>query len=555
MNMEWSIKSRLCALGVCGVILTIVMAALSYWGLHTINENKDHIVADLSAVKNSLQADLMIEAIRADLLVSFLVPEDGLEGERKTARDQFSKHEVLFHEYFAEIEADGMSEKTRPVIKEALQKVQPLLKTFIKDSGEIASLVFTDRPAALLKYERFVPTYDALVNEMKTLSDLIEQDAFASQMEGSRVAGTIENWVIAIALMSLFVFIGGSFLIATSIASGLHELTVVADAVANGQLAVRSNNKRSDEIGHLAAGFNQLAESLHTLVSQVQKGALQVSSASEELSSSSERMSANSEQTETQAGSVSTISQETNMSIQMVSSASEEMSSTIKEISKSVQEATLITSEAVKMAEATNSTISKLGESSAEIGNVIKVITSIAQQTNLLALNATIEAARAGEAGKGFAVVANEVKDLAKATAKATEEIGQKITAIQTDTQGAVSAIVEIGDVIKKINDISTNIAGAIEEQAATTNEISRSVAEAARGTNKVSESISGVASASRSTAEVASNVMIASQGLSRMGMELLSMVNNFQIGGNGDAPSSGEKNEELHDDSPAFSH
>ena len=133
----------------------------------------------------------------------------------------------------------------------------------------------------------------------------------------------------------------------------------------------------------------------------------------------------------------------------------------------------------------TNETVKKLGESSQEIGNVIKVITSIAQQTNLLALNATIEAARAGEAGKGFAVVANEVKELAKQTAKATEDIGQKIDAIQGDTKGAVKAIEEIGTIINQINDISNSIASAVEEQTVTTNEIGRSVTEASKGVGR----------------------------------------------------------------------
>src|SRR5690606_21069933 len=141
-------------------------------------------------------------------------------------------------------------------------------------------------------------------------------------------------------------------------------------------------------------------------------------------------------------------------------------------------------------------------------GNVVKVITSIAEQTNLLALNATIEAARAGEAGKGFAVVASEVKDLAQETAKATEDIARRVAAIQVDTVSAVEAIAEISTIIANINDYQLTIASAVEEQTATTNEMSRSVAEAATGSGEIAANISGVAIASET-----SNVVIADMG------------------------------------------
>src|ERR1022692_1756374 len=172
--------------------------------------------------------------------------------------------------------------------------------------------------------------------------------------------------------------------------------------------------------------------------------------------------------------------------------------------------------------------VAKLGESSQEIGNVIKVITSIAQQTNLLALNATIEAARAGEAGKGFAVVANEVKELAKQTAKATEEIGQKIEAIQSDTKGSVKAIEEIGTIINQINDISNSIASAVEEQTVTTNEIGRSVTEAAKGVADIAKNIGGVAVAAKNTTQGANDTQKASQELSQMAARLQTVTSKF---------------------------
>ncbi len=181
-------------------------------------------------------------------------------------------------------------------------------------------------------------------------------------------------------------------------------------------------------------------------------------------------------------------------------------------------------------AESTNQTVSKLGESSAEIGKVIEVITSIAQQTNLLALNATIEAARAGEAGKGFAVVANEVKELAKQTAKATEEIKGKITVIQENTAGAVSAIGGIRDVINKISHISTTIATAVEEQSATTGEMARNVSEAARGASTITSNINGVAEAAQNTSNNVSQAQTATEQLAHMASQLRELVGKFKL-------------------------
>jgi methyl-accepting chemotaxis protein len=193
-----------------------------------------------------------------------------------------------------------------------------------------------------------------------------------------------------------------------------------------------------------------------------------------------------------------------------------------------------VAGEALRSSVETNATITKLGESSAEIGQVIKVITSIAQQTNLLALNATIEAARAGEAGKGFAVVANEVKELAKQTAKATEDISQRIAAIQLNTKSAVDAIGQISEIIGRVNDISATIATAVEEQSATTSEMSRNVNEAAKGSGEVAKNITGVATAAQSTSSGATESHKAAQSLAQMSTELRELVGQFKVDSNG---------------------
>ena len=309
----------------------------------------------------------------------------------------------------------------------------------------------------------------------------------------------------------------------------VEDVNTLAQASVNGRLGVRADAARHrGEFRKIVEGFNK---TLDIVVEPLKISASQASSlasSAEELTAVSNQMASNAEETATQANVVSAASEQVSKNVTVVASGSEQMQASIREISKSANESAKVAKAAVGVAESTNSTIAKLGESSLEIGKVIKVITSIAQQTNLLALNATIEAARAGEAGKGFAVVANEVKELAKETAKATEEIGQKIEAIQSDTKGAVQAIAEISAIINQINDISNNIASAVEEQTVTTNEIGRNVGEAAKGTGEIAKNIGGVAMAAENTTHGAADMQKAAQSLSGMASHLQGLIAKF---------------------------
>jgi methyl-accepting chemotaxis protein len=246
-----------------------------------------------------------------------------------------------------------------------------------------------------------------------------------------------------------------------------------------------------------------------------------LASASTELAATSQQMSTSAGETASQAQVVAAASEEVSTNVQTVAAGTEEMSASIREIAKTAADAARVATQAVAVAETTTQTIHRLGEASAQIGKVVKVITSIAQQTNLLALNATIEAARAGEAGKGFAVVASEVKELARETAKATEDIGAKIEAIQAGTQGAVEAIQQISVIVNQINDLQGTIASAVEEQTATTNEIGRNVCEAAKGSSEIAQNITGVALAARSTTDGADSILLASAELAKIAAEI----------------------------------
>lgn len=302
----------------------------------------------------------------------------------------------------------------------------------------------------------------------------------------------------------------------------------VVSAAAKGDLTQEITVKGEDAVGQMGEGLSQFFKDLRKSISEIASTAQTLSSSSEELTSVSQTMAGNAEETSAQANVVSAASEEITRNVQTVATGTEEMGASIKEIAQNANEAAKVAQSAVDVAENTNKTVGKLGESSAEIGQVIKVITSIAEQTNLLALNATIEAARAGEAGKGFAVVANEVKELANQTAKATEEISQKIEAIQTDTKSSVDAIGEITMVINQINDISNTIASAVEEQTATTAEIGRNVEDTAKGSTEITENISGVAQAAQETSSGVGQTQQAATELSRMATDLQQLVNRF---------------------------
>ncbi|SDE95273.1 Methyl-accepting chemotaxis protein [Blastococcus fimeti] len=306
------------------------------------------------------------------------------------------------------------------------------------------------------------------------------------------------------------------------------RMAEIADG--EGDLTQRMDDERSDEVGELSAAFNRFVDKVAGTVRDIGQCAREVASSAAGVSAVADGLAARAQRSRDQAQGAHQAAAEISSSVSAAASGAREMGASITEISRSAGEAADVGRQAAALAERTESTIAALGASSAEIGDVVRVISGVAEQTNLLALNATIEAARAGDAGKGFAVVANEVKDLAQEAARASEEIGRRVQGIQAETTAAVRSIAQIAEVVRSINDHQTTIASAVEEQTATTSELSRSVASAADGAGTVTTTLTTVAQDADASAADVERARAAAQELDGLSRELNRLLGAFTV-------------------------
>ena len=374
------------------------------------------------------------------------------------------------------------------------------------------------------------PVKDTYVDALDTVAaDIVAYVngvAATSADEGSVAEQTSLFVLVAVGLLTVVL----GFLVSRSIRRAVMEMEASVAAMAEGDLTAEPKVSGNDELARMAGELSAAQRSLRATLGEVTDVSGAMAGAAEEMSAAGSQVSAGAEETSAQAGVVAAAAEQVSRNVQAVAAGAEQMGASIREIAQNANEAAKVAEQATGVAAVTNAQVSRLGTSSQEIGDVVKVITSIAEQTNLLALNATIEAARAGEAGKGFAVVAGEVKELAQETAKATEDISRRVDAIQADTEGAVAAIAQISAIIAQINDYQLTIASAVEEQTATTNEMSRGVQEAAAGAGEIAANITGVATSAQSTTQVLEQMETAIRELAQMSQDLRARVDAFRI-------------------------
>ncbi len=335
--------------------------------------------------------------------------------------------------------------------------------------------------------------------------------------------------IIILLIVGFALSVALGLLTARSVIRPARHTEEVLSRLAAGDLTARVKVDGTDELARMGTSLNTSLDSVADVVRLISRSATGLSEASQNLSGVATTIADSADTAAAQAAAVTQSADEVSANVATVATGTDEMATSIREISVNASEAATVAADAMTVVGETTQTVTKLGDSSAEIGNVIKVITSIAAQTNLLALNATIEAARAGEAGKGFAVVASEVKELAQETARATEDIGHRVAAIQADTAGAVEAISRISSVIERVHGFQTTIASAVEEQNATTNEMGRNVGQAASTSADIAHAIAGVAAAAQAASSGAQASRQAAADLSGMSAQLHEAISHFK--------------------------
>jgi len=420
--------------------------------------------------------------------------------------------------------------RTRPVTDEQRTRIDAFTEDWTAYDGfleQLDELAAQDRPAQTQAFitEKLNPVMDAAQKSLDEL-EKISEDRATQRIDGMRGTNSRARLTIVAGLViSVGIAIALALRTAASIMVPLGRVRCVLASVADGDLTQEADVRQTNELGQMSQALSRATERMRDMVRTMASSSTALAGRATQLQDSSHDLNEVAVQTSDQVARIHTAASDVATGIQSVAGGATQMGASIREIASNAQRAAQIANEAVTVSGATDEIMARLGTSSSEIGNVIKLINAIAEQTNLLALNATIEAARAGDAGKGFAVVASEVKDLAQETSRATDDISQRVEAIQTDAGGAARSISGVTEVIGQIDSYQATIASAVEQQSATTTSMASDLEHASDDVSRITESIDTVVHATGTTLSGVRNVEEAAAEVASLSAELHSTV------------------------------
>ncbi|HTG01019.1 MAG TPA: methyl-accepting chemotaxis protein [Nitrospirota bacterium] len=536
------------------LFLMLFVIAVGLMLLSSINDKLEHIVK-VNGVKQQLSNDGR-DAVNNIMLTMAKMLLVGNASSRIEEKKFIDEQRTRYKRTFEELEKLEVNDEGKKLIS----KVKDAVSSTREANNRVIELTMAGRtteaaPIFVKESLSNSKAMDTAVGEIVSYNENRTNFRYEEAKQKYRI--TVAVFVV-IAVLSILLVVYLGYAITRSITKPVASGVRFATEMSKGDLTQTLEIKQKDEVGVLAGSLQTMSGNLRSMFKDVTTGVQTLSSSSTELSAISQQMSAGTEQTSQKTKTVAAASEEMSTSMMTVASAmeqattnlssvataTEQMTSTVREIAGNAEKARNVTNSAVGKAASISDKVNDLGTAANAIGKITESISAISAQTNLLALNATIEAARAGAAGKGFAVVANEIKELAKQTATATEDIKTKIEAIQSSTQSNIAEVGEISGIIKEVNEIVTTIAAAIEEQSVATKDIARNIAQASQGIQEVNQNVaqssvvskqiaSSIAEVNQASGEIASSgsqVQSSAEALSKLAEGLKAQVDRFKV-------------------------